>query len=115
MPKEGATGWSDTWMIAQGHAEHQLRVQVAGLDRLARGERPGRRVVRRGAGQREGVRADRGQGLLRARTTPATPTYWKDVYYWTTPTANCLDGRTDVKCVPYSRVGHGVERAALLS
>jgi putative spermidine/putrescine transport system substrate-binding protein len=28
--------------------------------------------------------------------------YWKDVYYWNTPTANCLDGRTDVQCVPYS-------------
>ena len=28
--------------------------------------------------------------------------YWTDVYYWNTPTAKCLDGRTDVQCVPYS-------------
>ncbi|MFM1918189.1 MAG: hypothetical protein RJB01_1704, partial [Actinomycetota bacterium] len=28
--------------------------------------------------------------------------YWEDVYYWNTPTEACLDGRTDVKCVPYS-------------
>jgi putative spermidine/putrescine transport system substrate-binding protein len=27
--------------------------------------------------------------------------YWTDVYYWNTPTEACLDGRTDVKCVPY--------------
>ena len=27
--------------------------------------------------------------------------YWTNVWYWTTPTENCLDGRTDVKCVPY--------------
>jgi putative spermidine/putrescine transport system substrate-binding protein len=31
--------------------------------------------------------------------------YWEDVYYWNTPTAQCLDGRTDVQCVPYSEWG----------
>jgi len=28
--------------------------------------------------------------------------YFSKVYYWTTPTAECLDGRTDVECVPFS-------------
>ena len=28
--------------------------------------------------------------------------YWEDVWYWTTATEECLDGRTDVTCVPYS-------------
>ena len=59
LPKEGATGWSDTWMVGVEGEAPQLRVHVDGLDRLARGERPGRRVLRRGAGQREGVRRDR--------------------------------------------------------
>ena len=27
--------------------------------------------------------------------------YWTNVYYWTTPTERCLDGRTDVTCIPY--------------
>ncbi|MFM7962751.1 MAG: spermidine/putrescine ABC transporter substrate-binding protein, partial [Actinomycetota bacterium] len=27
--------------------------------------------------------------------------YFSKVYYWTTPTKDCLDGR-DVECVPYS-------------
>ena len=27
--------------------------------------------------------------------------YWTDVWYWTTPTEECIDGRTDVKCVGY--------------
>jgi putative spermidine/putrescine transport system substrate-binding protein len=27
--------------------------------------------------------------------------YWTNVWYWTTPTEQCLDGRTDVTCVPY--------------
>ena len=29
--------------------------------------------------------------------------YWKDVWYWTTPTEKCLDGRTDTKCVGYEQ------------
>ena len=28
--------------------------------------------------------------------------YWEDVWYWTTATEECRDGRTDVTCVPYS-------------
>ena len=35
-----------------GVRAQELRVPVAGLDRLTRGQRPGRGVVRRGAGQR---------------------------------------------------------------
>ena len=27
--------------------------------------------------------------------------YWKDVWYWTTPTSACRDGRTDVECTTY--------------
>jgi putative spermidine/putrescine transport system substrate-binding protein len=29
--------------------------------------------------------------------------YWTDVYYWNTPSTECLDGRTDVECVPYAK------------
>ena len=46
LPKEGATGWSDTWMIASQGQAPELHVPVDELDHLARGERPGRRVVR---------------------------------------------------------------------
>ena len=31
-------------------------------------------------------------------STPTTTAYWEDVWYWTTPVAECLDGRTDVTC-----------------
>jgi len=29
------------------------------------------------------------------------PTFYKQLSYWTTPTTKCLDGRTNVNCVPY--------------
>jgi putative spermidine/putrescine transport system substrate-binding protein len=30
-------------------------------------------------------------------------TYAQKIWYWTTPIAQCLDGRTDVKCTDYSK------------
>ena len=33
-PKEGATGWSDTWMISSQAAHPELHVHVDGLDHL---------------------------------------------------------------------------------
>ena len=46
LPKEGSTGWSDTWMLASKAAHPELHVQVDGLDHLAGGQRPGGRVLR---------------------------------------------------------------------
>ena len=48
-PVEGATGWSDTWMVSTEGGEPQLRAAVERLDHVAMGQRPGCRVVRRGA------------------------------------------------------------------
>jgi putative spermidine/putrescine transport system substrate-binding protein len=31
----------------------------------------------------------------------ADETYFKDVWYWNTPTTTCLDGRTDVQCTDF--------------
>ena len=48
-PKEGATGWSDTWMISvQGQAP-ELHVHVDGPHHLPEGQRRSGGVVRRGA------------------------------------------------------------------
>ena len=48
-PVEGATGWSDTWMVSTQGGQPELHDAVDGLDHVAVGQRPGRRVVRRGA------------------------------------------------------------------
>ena len=46
LPKEGATGWSDTWMVVGESRAPELHVQVDGLDHLARDQRPGGRILR---------------------------------------------------------------------
>ena len=35
-------------------------------------------------------------------STPADEDYFAKVWYWTTPIAQCLDGRTDVTCKDYA-------------
>jgi putative spermidine/putrescine transport system substrate-binding protein len=101
LPSEGATGWSDTWMVA-AHAQHPncaylwmnhivsptVNAQVAEWF----GEAPS-------------------NGLACAHTSDKTfcdtyhsadAPFWKNVYYWTTPTTQCLDGRKDVQCEDYT-------------
>ena len=57
-PVEGATGWSDTWMVSARGREPQLHAVADGLDHVAVGQRPGRRVVRRGSVEQRVVRLD---------------------------------------------------------
>jgi len=99
-PKEGATGWSDTWMVKKDTANvncsyqwlnyivsPQVNAQIAEYF----GEAP--------ANQKScALTANKDHcAQFHAEETG----FWNDVYYWTTPTANCLDGRTDAKCIAY--------------
>ena len=65
LPEEGATGWSDTWMISSEAANPELRVHVDGSHHQPGGERRRGRVVRRGAIEREVVRSHRRSEALR--------------------------------------------------
>lgn len=100
LPPEGATGWSDTWMInsktksincAYKFVDHvtspSVNIQIAEYF----GEAPGNRESCALA-----VNPDHCD-IYHA----ADVDYWKNVWYWTTPVENCLDGRTDVKCTDF--------------
>jgi len=100
-PVEGATGWSDTWMVSSQAANPNCmklwmdwitspwaNSQVA----VWFGEAPSNQV----SCTLEGM-ADHCTTFHAEETD-----YWTDVWYWTTATEECLDGRTDVTCVPYS-------------
>jgi putative spermidine/putrescine transport system substrate-binding protein len=102
LPSEGATGWSDTWMIS-AKAKHpncaykwldwivspKVNAQVAEWF----GEAP--------ANEKScALTADKNHcTVFHAADEP----YWKQVHFWNTPIQQCLDGRTDVKCVPYAK------------
>ncbi|MGP4052449.1 ABC transporter substrate-binding protein [Streptomyces sp. 2A115] len=102
LPEEGATGWSDTWMLS-AKAEHpncaykwmdwiispEVNAQVAEYF----GEAPSN-------AESCELTADKNHCATYHASDEA---YWKNVHYWTTPIAQCIDGRTDAKCVPYAK------------
>jgi putative spermidine/putrescine transport system substrate-binding protein len=93
-PKEGATGWSDTWMISS-KAKHP-NCMYKWMDYIISpkanadvtvyfGEAPVSEPAcaeaeKQSPGHCEAFHAN-------------DETYFKDVYYWNTPTVECLDGR----------------------
>ena len=96
-PPEGATGWSDTWMInsktkhincAYKFIDHivspETNIQIAEWF----GEAPGNSKACALA-----VNPDHCK-IFHADDEA----FWKDVWYWQTPEAACVDGRTDVQC-----------------
>lgn len=99
--KEGATGWSDTWMIAKDTPNINCAYKwvnhiVDPATNAAAAEWFGEAPANEKACA---LTADKDHcATFHAGDTA----YWEDIYYWNTPTADCLDGRTDVKCVPYS-------------
>ena len=100
-PEEGATGWSDTWMInsktknincAYKFVDHitsaPINIQIAEYF----GEAPGNSKSCALAKNPDHCK------IFHAEETA----YWTDVWYWTTPVAKCLDGRTDVTCKDFA-------------
>ena len=100
-PSEGSTGWSDTWMISSKaknpNCAYMWMNHIASPAANAGvaewfGEAPS-------YAKSCDLTADKNHC---ATFHAADDAYWEDVYYWNTPTETCLDGRTDVKCLPYA-------------
>ena len=99
--KEGATGWSDTWMVAKDTPN--INCAYKWLDWIVSPEANAQVAEWFGEAPSNAKACAKTADTSFCETYHAGDTeYWKDVYYWNTPTANCLDGRTDVQCVPYS-------------
>ena len=101
-PEEGATGWSDTWMI-NSQTQHlncsymfvdyitsaEVNIQIAEWF----GEAPGNSQSCALA-----VNPDHCDIFHAADDDP----FWDNVWYWQTPEAACVDGRTDVECMDFA-------------
>lgn len=96
LPSEGATGWSDTWMLSS-EAKHpncmyewmnyivspKANAQVAEYF----GEAPAQSLACEETAEK---------GFC-AKYHAEDPGFWKRVYYWETPVADCGDGSGDCK------------------
>jgi len=101
LPKEGATGWSDTWMVsakaqhpncAYRWMDHIISPKVNAQVAEWFGEAPSNRKA-----------CDMTADKNFCKTYHADDQkYFDRVWYWNTPIKQCLDGRTDVQCTDYS-------------
>ena len=99
-PTEGATGWSDTWMVKKDTPNvncaylwlnHVVSPEVNAQIAEFFGEAP--------ANQKSCALTKNKDHCTQYHAEETD--FWNDVYYWTTPVEQCVDGRTDVKCVGY--------------
>ena len=100
-PVEGSTGWSDTWMISS-KAKHP-NCAYKWMDHIISPKANAGVAEWFGEAPSNAKSCDLTADKNHCATFHANDdAYWEDVYYWNTPTEACLDGRTDVKCVPYA-------------
>ena len=100
-PVEGSTGWSDTWMVSS-KAKHP-NCAYKWLDHIISPKANAGVAEWFGEAPSNAKSCDLTADKNHCATFHASDdAYWEDVYYWNTPTEACLDGRTDVKCVPYA-------------
>jgi putative spermidine/putrescine transport system substrate-binding protein len=96
-PAEGATGWSDTWMI--NSKTKNLACAYAYIDYLTSPETNAK--IAEWFGEAPGN--SKSCALTTAKDHcdifhADDDAFWTDVWNWRTPTEECVDGRTDVKC-----------------
>jgi putative spermidine/putrescine transport system substrate-binding protein len=102
-PVEGSTGWSDTWMIAADAAN--VNCSYLWLDYVA--SPPVQAAIAEWFGEapanEKACELTADPGHCDAFHAAGGDPFWNDVWYWTTPREECLDGRTDVQCVGFDR------------
>jgi putative spermidine/putrescine transport system substrate-binding protein len=101
LPKEGSTGWSDTWMVA-AKAQHP-NCAYKWMDWIISPKANAQVAEWFGEAPSNAKACDETSDKAFCDTYHADDeSYFSKVHYWTTPIVQCLDGRTDVKCTDYS-------------
>jgi putative spermidine/putrescine transport system substrate-binding protein len=99
-PVEGATGWSDTWMIKKDTPN--INCSYLWLNHIVSPEANAQVAEYFGE-------APANTKSCALTTNPDHCTqyhaeetdFWNNVWYWTTPVEECIDGRSDVECIGY--------------
>jgi putative spermidine/putrescine transport system substrate-binding protein len=101
LPDEGATGWSDTWMVA-AKAKHP-NCAYKWINHIVSPEANAAVAEYFGEAPSNKLACAKTVATDHCATFHAEDeTYFGKVWYWTTPLAQCLDGRTDVRCKDYA-------------
>ena len=99
LPDEGATGWSDTWMVSS-KSEHP-NCAYAWLDHIVSPEANAAVAEWFGEAPANEKACDLTSKGFCESYHAGDEAYAEQIHYWTTPIEQCLDGRTDVQCTTY--------------
>jgi putative spermidine/putrescine transport system substrate-binding protein len=101
LPTEGATGWSDTWMVAAKSKHPNCAYQW--MNWIVSPKVNAQVAEYFGEAPANAKACEQTSDKSFCATYHATDAaYAQQIWYWSTPIAQCLDGRTDVKCTDYS-------------
>jgi putative spermidine/putrescine transport system substrate-binding protein len=98
LPEEGATGWSDTWMVASEAASPNCAYMW--LDHIADPETNAMATGYFGEAPSSQEACNYREDCEAFHAGDAA--YAEKIWYWTTPIAECVDGRTDAVCTDYA-------------
>jgi putative spermidine/putrescine transport system substrate-binding protein len=101
LPSEGATGWSDTWMISS-KAKHP-NCAYMWMNHIV--SQKANAAVAEWFGEAPSNKLACAETAAKDHCTTFhadDETYFSKIWYWNTPIAQCLDGRTNVTCKDYA-------------
>jgi putative spermidine/putrescine transport system substrate-binding protein len=100
VPSEGATGWSDTWMISSKAAHPNCMYMW--MDHIVSANANAQVAEWFGEAPSQTLACDQTADKNFCASYHATDAaYAANIHYWTTPTADCLDGRGNI-CKDYA-------------
>ncbi|MDO9378130.1 MAG: extracellular solute-binding protein [Nocardioidaceae bacterium] len=101
LPEEGSTGWSDTWMISS--QAKNPNCSYAWLNYIESPEANAQATEYFGEAPNNPEACEFATDPTFCDTYKAgDEDFASKLWYWRTPVAECLDGRTDVECKDYS-------------
>ncbi|MEV6490842.1 ABC transporter substrate-binding protein [Actinoplanes sp. NPDC051633] len=101
LPSEGATGWSDTWMVSAKSKRPNCAYQW--LNHIVSPEANAQVAEYFGEAPANAKACALTTDKSFCETYHADDKAYADqIWYWSTPVEQCLDGRTDVKCTDYA-------------
>jgi putative spermidine/putrescine transport system substrate-binding protein len=100
LPKEGATGWSDSWMVAS-NTKH-VNCAYKWLDYIDSPKANAQATEYFGEAPVTQDACQFASAGFCDSYHAGDAAYAAKIWYWTTPISKCLDGRTNVQCTDYS-------------
>jgi len=99
LPKEGATGWSDTWMIAKDSQHPNCMYEWMNWIISPKANAQVAEYFGEAPAQEKACKETANPDFC-AEYHAEEPDFWKRVYYWETPLADCGNGEED--CMDYN-------------